>query len=360
MPKEKGMRIFVRIGITITLLVAALSTPLGAFATAQNWTVTTGGTQDQAIQALVFGPAKLTVDQGDGVTWHIGSGEPHTISFGWPSPINPASPEATTPVAGTAWDGTNKVSSGLAFKDYTLTITAAPGTYTYLCLIHPGMAGQLVVQAPGTAYPQTQDQASATGNQQIQAAIGATQALVAAANVTQARGAGGSTTWTVPSSVGSGNAYSARFLGGDLTVKVGDTVTWTDTDPVVPHTVTFSSGGPTITPAQPGFEKYFAPSGGNTYNGTGLVNSGLYGPVPGAPKSYSLQFTAPGTYKYYCILHAELGMVGTITVVGGAPIQAPVQAPAALPKTGSGSGVPGVPAWSYVLGAVLLGGAPLA
>ena len=32
-------------------------------------------------------------------------------------------------------------------------------------------------------------------------------------------------------------------------------------------------------------------------------------------KTYSLKFTVAGTYKYFCIPHELLGMVGQITVV---------------------------------------------
>lgn len=39
-------------------------------------------------------------------------------------------------------------------------------------------------------------------------------------------------------------------------------------------------------------------------------NSGMISPG----KDYSHTFTVPGTYKYFCIPHEELGMVGTIIV----------------------------------------------
>lgn len=45
---------------------------------------------------------------------------------------------------------------------------------------------------------------------------------------------------------------------------------------------------------------------------------GLMDPAPG-PRDYSLTFTAPGKYVYVCLLHAGMGMSGTITVLGGTP-----------------------------------------
>jgi hypothetical protein len=43
---------------------------------------------------------------------------------------------------------------------------------------------------------------------------------------------------------------------------------------------------------------------------------GLMDPAPG-PRQYSLTVTAPGKYVYICMLHAGMGMSGTITVLGG-------------------------------------------
>ena len=52
----------------------------------------------------------------------------------------------------------------------------------------------------------------------------------------------------------------------------------------------------------------FAPSGGNTYNGSKALDSGL----PLKPKDFKVKFTKAGTYKYYCNVHP--GMVGFVVV----------------------------------------------
>jgi plastocyanin len=54
------------------------------------------------------------------------------------------------------------------------------------------------------------------------------------------------------------------------------------------------------------------PAGGNVYDGTKLVGSGL--PGDGPPKPYKVKFTKKGTYTVYCTLHP--GMKGTIVVKG--------------------------------------------
>ena len=69
----------------------------------------------------------------------------------------------------------------------------------------------------------------------------------------------------------------------------------------------------------------WTPSGGDTYSGTGIFNSGVLigekGPA-GRPTSYSLTFDTPGTFNYLCLMHGPR-MSGTITV-----------ADIALPATG--------------------------
>ncbi|HET9878158.1 MAG TPA: cupredoxin family copper-binding protein [Candidatus Limnocylindria bacterium] len=86
------------------------------------------------------------------------------------------------------------------------------------------------------------------------------------------------------------------FTPANLTIAVGDTVTWTNGDDS-PHTVT---------------------AGGDAF-ASGTIESG---------SSFSRTFTSPGTYAYVCSFHDE--MVGTITVkAAAAPAPAAPSAPAA-------------------------------
>ncbi|MDQ1712747.1 MAG: hypothetical protein QOE45_2197 [Frankiaceae bacterium] len=90
---------------------------------------------------------------------------------------------------------------------------------------------------------------------------------------------------------GGGNAVTAvggatnKFEPASLTVKAGSKVTWTaqgyhSADSGTPPTV--DKSGPIQAPA-------------------GFV-------------TYSVTFAKPGTYKYFCVPHASLGMVGEIVV----------------------------------------------
>jgi plastocyanin len=95
-----------------------------------------------------------------------------------------------------------------------------------------------------------------------------------------------------------------------LTVRVGDTVTFVNRDPYVPHTITFG-------PEPPGApESLIAPYGNPThFDGTAPLNSGfLYPPFPFGTQ-FSVTFTASGTYDFICGIHDTMGMVGSVTVM---------------------------------------------
>lgn len=76
---------------------------------------------------------------------------------------------------------------------------------------------------------------------------------------------------------------NVAFAPASLTVTVGSKVTWTNDD-TVPHTVSFSGGGP-------GSSEIIEP--GQTFEAT---------------------FEEPGTFEYTCTLHP--GMAGTVEVIG--------------------------------------------
>ncbi|MCZ7357746.1 MAG: plastocyanin/azurin family copper-binding protein [Candidatus Methanoperedens sp.] len=94
------------------------------------------------------------------------------------------------------------------------------------------------------------------------------------------------------------------FYPGNITINEGDTINWTLGGHNL-HTVSFLSGGPTPIPGSPAS---LSPAGGSTYDGTGIVSSGLI--FPGM--SYSLTFTTAGNYSYQCLIHS--GMAGAVMV----------------------------------------------
>ncbi len=119
-----------------------------------------------------------------------------------------------------------------------------------------------------------------------------------------------------------------RFSRQPLVITRGTTVTWTVRDPFEIHTVTFPSGERPpdfliVEPQKQGPPKLLlnpkaaGPTQAKTYEGTGYVNSGILFP-PGAPgnppTSFSLTFPKSGRYEYWCLVHSDQIMKGTIIV----------------------------------------------
>src|SRR4051794_34872286 len=153
------------IGLAAGLFVAATAAPAALAADPVGWQATAGtSTRDEAVQVNAFLPKNLTVDVGDSITWTLRSGEFHTVTF--PSGTEPPpfiipiggvpqlNPAAVAPSGGPSYDGTGFNNSGLLFggQQFTLGFTKA-GTYSFLCLIHAGMAGTVHVPDAGASYP---------------------------------------------------------------------------------------------------------------------------------------------------------------------------------------------------------------
>src|SRR5215213_3898613 len=118
------------------------------------------------------------------------------------------------------------------------------------------------------------------------------------------------------------------FFPTEITINVGDAIYFEFPTPPGFHTVTFPSGQdvPTVFASDeaagtpPGGPPKLIinpetalPSGQDTYDGTGFVNSGLdIFRLPSDPP-FMLTFTAPGTHEYKCIPHGAV-MKATVVV----------------------------------------------
>jgi plastocyanin len=110
----------------------------------------------------------------------------------------------------------------------------------------------------------------------------------------------------------------------DITVRSGDTVVWGSTGF---HSVTFNP----VPPNPP--DNYLETAGDGTqvivnnpqtrdpvkpsavYDPTQWFNSGNLAVGQPNGTAWTLTFEVPGTFEYYCSVHQELGMKGTVTVV---------------------------------------------
>ncbi len=289
------------------------------------WNLGAGASTDSyANQDLDFFPRTITIDAGDTLTWHFASGvggDAHTVAFlgGQPLP-SPANPNDVVPAGGSTYDGSTFTNSGIKFggQTYSLTFPKA-GTFKYYCLFHePAMEGTVIVQNAKTAYPHSaQYYLNQSENDEWD------DFALAAISVRSFPFPVGGTTFAagISPGLGSGKPTDSTILrffntnqydklqsaaAGNKTIKVGTTLTWVNESNNEPHTVTFPVAGqddlPNI-PTDPG-------SGGTTFDGSHLVNSGsLLG-----GQSFSLTFTKAGTYFYGCLYHDNSRMTGIITV----------------------------------------------
>jgi plastocyanin len=232
---------------------------------------------------------------------------------------------------GSSYPTTACVNSGVLAEGATYTIKfPTAGNYKFVCLIHPGMTGVVHVQNT-LPLPYTQ------GFYDDEAADEARAIISDADHVTENRGKRHSneSNKVVMSgemvATGGGSQYLAimRFLQGTTVVHVGDTVEWTNLDPIEPHTVTFFNEpmGPPPPPACSPACAITTDSDGArhaTISSTSpaqIVHSGFIQAArqdangfptvdPGVTR-FRVTFNVPGTFNYLCAIHDELGMKGT-------------------------------------------------
>jgi plastocyanin len=302
---------------------------------------------DEAIQLPMFFPATVTLNVGDSVVWSDGSELEHTVRFGEP----PAGWSNIVPFGSETYDGTDFRNSGTLWepsapndagpKSYTLTFSK-PGTYQYVCGFHtPAMAGTVIVQPAGSAYPSTVDVSmsarlstitsakagyQAGDDPRIPSALRTGSAALTAQTVTAHSDPDGTTRYELNAGYGDGLTFIlARFGAARLTIHTGDSVVWTNNEPGDAHTVTFLDNGRDVPWELPGH--VFNPEGrqrtaDGVYRGSGYFNSGLLAKSSAAPPAnhtYALTFATPGTYEYQCLIHDPLGMKGLIEVLPTTP-----------------------------------------
>lgn len=331
------------------------------------------GFGQDTVDMLAFFPQKIRVRAGDTVTWKQNSDASHNVAFygSFPGPgsnnrfavpgvlvPSPNLPVAGRPgvtelnsvspypypgpeASGSTYRPGEFVSSGRMagtpqtpgideLFSFSLTFDA-PGTYAYLCLVHTEqMPGTVEVVAASAASAPSQAEIDAQAQAEIAVLVGlAERAQVQRASLRSEPGPSNNTIW----SVGAGNHWFQinderssllEFLPKDLTVTSGDTVVWGSTGF---HSVTFNP----LPPAPPLRFIETLPDGTQVIINNPLVfdpvkPAAVYDPSQyynsgnlsvGQPNgtAWTLAFDLPGTFEYFCGVHRELGMTGTITVL---------------------------------------------
>jgi plastocyanin len=341
-------------------VVAALIAPQAVPVAAAQVQVAAGAQSgDKGNQLLAFLPNELWVHVNDSVTWAFPTPEIHTVTFLRPSQIRPPFPvgcPGTTP-DGSPETGATCVNSGplAGGASYTVNFPTA-GNFKLVCLVHSNMTGVVHVLGPAETLPHDQAFYNREARQERSelladgARLAERGTAIAERTFREQQGndegnnegdhdraSGAEVTAGIgeivaPSGGGTSTVSVMRFLRGRIVVRVGQTVEWTNLDPITPHTVTFGTEPLNPIPASPDVaadsdgsrHAVLVSPGHSTHSGflnaepqerVGLPQSEP-GPVP--PKyetRFRVTFMSPGTYTYICALHDELGMTGTVKVV---------------------------------------------
>jgi plastocyanin len=337
-------------------------------------TAQAGAGQD-TVELLAFLPEKVRIRVGDTVTWKF-EGDLHTVAF--TTGTKPASlvipssqappgeviPRAFLPVPGgpegvtmvnplwvfptrkadqplEKYSGTGFVNSGIMSRTalfpgtppiQTFSVTFdTPGTFQYLCLLHQefGMRGTVeVVPATATDVP---SQAEIDTRAQQELAALQTRLEQARGQGRQGRSEPGPTNtklWRILAGnslvdINDGRVQLSEFVPKEVTIQTGDTIIW---ESRFFHSVTFVPTPPPpdrfLPERQPDgtvqlirnplIFNPIRPAG--VFDPAQVFSSGTIGTFPGPGSTFALTFETPGIFKYFCGIHRDLGMEGTIIV----------------------------------------------
>jgi plastocyanin len=307
-----------------------------------------GGTAD----ADTFSLPTVTIRAGDSVRWKFNGF--HTVTFpkkgggaipfiipdasakytGFNDPAGApfwfngqtqldANPLGALPQGGKSYDGSAVTGSGAplgAAKPYTLKFPKT-GTFTYYCVVHPGMKAKVKVVPKGKAIPSKKADAKTASK------LLAKQVKVAKKTAKLTTPAG-----TVVGGNDKGQVVQFRFFPKTLHVAPGSTVTFKVTSKPEIHTFSFGpqkfledTANGFVTPvngalqfspviAFPSDPPPAVPSYDGTSHGNGFISTGVLDGDPATPNptTAKITFTKAGSYGFICLIHPF--MQGTVVV----------------------------------------------
>ncbi len=308
---------------------------------AKTWQATTGAqSNDLGRQALAFLPNEVWIHAGDEITWTFPTEEIHTVTFlkqnTSPQQVRPARPGLPgggcpgTTANDSNFDGSTCVTSSELVSGQTYTVKfPTAGNFKVVCLVHANMTGAVHVLDPSVPLPEDQASYDFLANRQANALLADGGGLTGQAVATAEQAGLNSITAGIGEVVATGGGSSTlsvlRFLRDSIVVHVGDTVEWTNLDPVTPHTITFGTepGNPNppsgnVTVGPDGARQAVITSASDSVH-SGFIQAssqdrtGL-AQVPLGVTRFRVTFNTPGTFNYICALHDGEGMIGKVIV----------------------------------------------
>ena len=279
---------------------------------------------DKGKQALAFLPNEIWIHAGDDITWTFNADDIHTVTFLTDGQVRPFFGDGCPGFSGgsAVFNGSTCVTTPPLTTGATFKVTfPIAGNYKMVCLVHENMTGVVHVLSLATALPHDQkfyDQQAQNGKNDL------------LSDAEHARHHGSEEVFAgsgkvVANAGGSQTASLMRFDEPNKTIHVGDTVEWTNQDPITPHTITFGAEPADAGPPSPNVTVDADGARHATISSTAdNVHSGFIVAAPQerlglaqAPLGFTrfrVTFTQPGTYDYICALHDDLGMRGKIKV----------------------------------------------
>jgi plastocyanin len=339
------------------VLWAAPSAPATPQPTPQTWFATVGAqSNDKGRQALAFLPNEIWIHAGDSITWTFDVDEVHTVTFipdteprpsfqtitgspsgsQFPDPKLPETTVVSSPGQLTDIPGTTNPALVKGVPPVTFTVNfPTAGNFKQVCLFHQNMTGVVHVLDENAPLPYNQDfydrQAADQRRDLLSDRDGRSVAACgecAAHDSLKARVVTAGTGEISATAGGTQTLAVMRFLKDSIRIRAGDTVEWTNQNPVEPHTVTFGmvSFVMGVSPFPPNLPMDADGALHATITSPAdKVSSGIIAAAAQDPNSMGNQtplgltrfratFPKPGTFPYVCLLHDGLGMKGVVMV----------------------------------------------
>ncbi len=320
------------------LVLAILIVPQAVQA---QWHATVGAqSKDKGHQALAFLPNEIWIHAGDSITWTFPTDEIHTVSFlksGQTRLSRLVGCPGFTIGESAIFDGSICVTTASLVKGQTFTVTfPIAGNFKLVCLVHANMTAVVHVLPLSEPLPHDQDFYDDQAAQQRHDLLSDTDKGTdhdgdhERDDSDRTRSPENQVTAGIGEIVatpgGSQTVSVMRFEEPTKVIHAGETLEWSNSDPVTAHTITFG-----VEPANP-----VPPSANVTVDADGarhsVINSpadnvhsgfivappqdriGLAQAPPGVTR-FRVTFTSPGVFPYICALHDDLGMKGEVVVL---------------------------------------------